>query len=269
MIIMDDEKAYMERHALSFGGVARVYDDARPDYPDELFAYIAGKLPGPNVLEVGAGTGKATTGLLDQGLAVTAVEPDPRMAAILSSRTGEQVEIATFESFAAAGPYDGLISAQAWHWTDQETRMDRAAALLRPGGFLGLVWNCGPLRQEEIVAAIRAIYDDFGLSDLDRPSEPIVRAEAEVIQDPRTWPGDELAAHPGFEYLGSVLFPWQENLSASEFGDYLRSTSYFQTLAPETGESLVETITTTIHRDFDDLVTIDWTTQCYEAVRLG
>ncbi|MER7212928.1 class I SAM-dependent methyltransferase [Streptosporangium sp. NPDC000239] len=268
---MEDDKAYTERHALSFGGVAQVYDDARPDYPDELFEYIAGRLPGPKVLEVGAGTGKATVGLVDQGLTVTAVEPDPRMAAILPSRAGGQVgvEVATFESFAAAGPYDGLVSAQAWHWTDPETRMDRAAALLRPGGFLGLVWNCGPLRQEEVVAAIRAIYDDFGLSDLERPAEPITGAEAEVIQDPETWPGDELDAHPGFEYLGSVLFPWQETLRAAEFGAYLRSTSYFQTLGPERGESLIGRITTVIHRDFDDLVTVDWTTQCYEAVRLG
>lgn len=115
----------------SFGAVAGVYDRARPGYPDGLFAHIADQLPGPRVLEVGAGTGIATQGLTARGLDVTCIEADPRMAVVLRQRTAarppSRIEIATFESAALDGLYDGLVSMLAWHWTDRETRMDRVA----------------------------------------------------------------------------------------------------------------------------------------------
>ena len=50
---------------LVFGEVAEQYDRARPTYPDAVFtdalAYAA-FVDGERVLEVGAGTGKATAG---------------------------------------------------------------------------------------------------------------------------------------------------------------------------------------------------------------
>jgi hypothetical protein len=61
----------VKQRALSFGSAADLYDRARPGYPDTLFAHIAGRLAGPRVLEVGARTGKATSGLFSAGLDVT------------------------------------------------------------------------------------------------------------------------------------------------------------------------------------------------------
>jgi SAM-dependent methyltransferase len=116
--------------ARSFGAVAARYDTYRPRYPDELIDEVVRILPGRRVLEVGAGTGIATTALLARGLAMTCVEPDPGMAAVLSAklagRSGARVEVATFEDWSTARPagapgFDGLVSAQAWHWTDPAT----------------------------------------------------------------------------------------------------------------------------------------------------
>jgi 16S rRNA A1518/A1519 N6-dimethyltransferase RsmA/KsgA/DIM1 with predicted DNA glycosylase/AP lyase activity len=52
------------------------YDKFRWDYPAELFAdaiRYAGQGNGKRVIEIGAGTGKATTPFLDAGYAITAV----------------------------------------------------------------------------------------------------------------------------------------------------------------------------------------------------
>lgn len=273
MSSVDSDATFMAQHAQSFDAVAQVYDQARPSYPAELFTHIAEALTGRRVLEVGAGTGKATVGLTALGLEVTCIEPGPQMAAVLAQRTAVgppvRIEVETLESFTSTETFDALVSAQAWHWTDPATRMDRAAALLPPGGFLGLFWNGGVVRQEAAFSAIQAIYDEFALFGRDRPGEPIgTAADLAVIEDPDTWPGDEIAAHPGFEYLGTSRFPWQQDFTAAEFGAFLASTSYYQVLDPDVSLRLLTAVTTTIRDQFDDLVTIAWSTQCYDARRI-
>jgi hypothetical protein len=222
------------------------------------------------------------------------------MAALLVSHAATpsrvRVEVATFESAAVAavdgngGAFDGLVSAQAWHWTDPATRMDRAAALLRPfppkgaiggtlchpkvpsggNGFLALFWNSGVFREPKVFQAIESIYDAFSLFGRSRPNEPVGSAERlAAIQDPRTWPGDDIAAHPAFEYQGATLFPWQRDYTADEFAAFLRSTSCYQVLDAATSEGLLARITDTIRTAFDDLITIDWSTQCYNARRVS
>ncbi len=75
--------ASLEQRRLAFGRVAELYDEERPSYPaaaiDDVldFARIE---PPATVLEVGAGTGKATRLLAERGFAVIALEPSAAMA---------------------------------------------------------------------------------------------------------------------------------------------------------------------------------------------
>jgi len=57
-----------------------------PTIRSSLIADIVALLPGNRVVEIGAGTGKATAALIAAGLVVTCVEPDPAMAAMLATR---------------------------------------------------------------------------------------------------------------------------------------------------------------------------------------
>jgi SAM-dependent methyltransferase len=145
---------------LVFGEVADQYDAARPSYPDALFDTIVdfGALrAGDRALEVGAGTGKATTGFVARGLDVHALEPSPEMAAVLRAK-GVDVEETLFESWSApTEPFRLVYAAQAWHWVGGDDRFERAAAALEPGGTVAFFWNLGrnwtgPLREENDAA---------------------------------------------------------------------------------------------------------------------
>jgi SAM-dependent methyltransferase len=62
-----------DEQRLAFGRVADLYETARPSYPDptiDQLIELAGLQPGAQVVEVGAGTGKATRMLAERGLAL-------------------------------------------------------------------------------------------------------------------------------------------------------------------------------------------------------
>ena len=69
----------------SFGAVAAAYERFRPGYPAELVDTVMryARQPLRTVLEIGAGTGKATRLFAERGVTVTATEPDAAMLAEL------------------------------------------------------------------------------------------------------------------------------------------------------------------------------------------
>src|SRR5438874_12886715 len=103
MIGMTGSSSMDSVRARSFGAAAADYDRYRPRYPDQLADDVVAALPGRRVLEVGAGTGIATAAFAARGIAMTCVEPDAEMAAVLLAKlTGAadlQVDVATFEEW--------------------------------------------------------------------------------------------------------------------------------------------------------------------------
>lgn len=68
----------------TFDSAATSYQQARPDYPPELYdelVRLAALQPGDHVLEVGCATGKATVPLARRGFQITGVELGPALAA--------------------------------------------------------------------------------------------------------------------------------------------------------------------------------------------
>lgn len=130
----------------TFDTAAELYDRARPRYPTELFADLAhhtGLWPGFRALEIGVGTGQATTGLLDLGADVFGVELGPALAAQARRRLpADRVEIVTadFDSWdPPAAAFDLVLTATSWHWLDRPARTTKAAGALRPGGWLATI----------------------------------------------------------------------------------------------------------------------------------
>ncbi|UGT43690.1 methyltransferase domain-containing protein [Nocardia yamanashiensis] len=149
--------------AESFGIDPDRYDRTRPHYPQALIHRIITESPGPEILDIGCGTGIAARQLQAGGCRVLGVEPDPRMAEY-ARRTGVTTEISTIENWDPAGrTFDAVISAQAWHWIDPLAGAAKAARALRPTGRIVLFWNAfqppAPITEAFVTAFRRAVPD--------------------------------------------------------------------------------------------------------------
>jgi SAM-dependent methyltransferase len=159
------DRAFTARQRLAFGAVAEIYDRARPAYPaaaiDGLFAH-AGLTDGDVVLEVGAGTGTATRQLAERGLGVVAVEPSAEMAAVGARSCAPYgavgFVIAEFERWTPPRRFPALVSANAWHWIDADSRYALAAAALQPGGTLACLWTLPDWSRCSLRDELRAVY---------------------------------------------------------------------------------------------------------------
>lgn len=139
-VIVPDVNA--DARATSFGVVAREYDRCRPSYPVAAVDWLAPSAPA-HVADVGAGTGKMTELLVARGLDVEAVEPDRRMLTVLG-RNNPVAHLHHSDSEhipVQDASLDAVLVADAWHWFDPEPTIMEIRRVLKPGGWLGLVWN--------------------------------------------------------------------------------------------------------------------------------
>jgi SAM-dependent methyltransferase len=107
---------------------------------------------------VGAGTGKLTRAVSSLGVRVLAVEPDPRMLALLRSGGLEGVEGSAEEIPVGDGEADAIVAGSSMHWFDLERALPEFHRVLRPGGRLGFGWNGRDGRHPTIARMNEAIY---------------------------------------------------------------------------------------------------------------
>lgn len=131
------------------------YARVRPAYPDEVVDHVVGVTEASRgckirrVADIGAGTGKMTLLLAEQGLQVEAVEPSGAMRAQLHAAIGDSAVTGRVNVHDASGEDTGLpdgcvdlvVYAQSWHWVDEERASAQAHRILAPGGVLAAVWN--------------------------------------------------------------------------------------------------------------------------------
>jgi SAM-dependent methyltransferase len=161
-----------------FDAWAPDYDRYRPGYPDALLDEIARRLAlseRPDVVDLGAGTGRATLAMAARGWRVTAVEPGRSMLDILRSRAADDgLLVATLQANAEEtgidpGTVDLVTAGQAFHWFDGPRALDEAARILRPDGGLALFWNVRDERRSAFVADYhRLLQERIGDADTGR-----------------------------------------------------------------------------------------------------
>jgi SAM-dependent methyltransferase len=192
----------VSERARSFETVAAEYERYRPDYPEEALRWAADELglaTGARVLDVGAGTGKLTRGLVALGFDVVAVEPGAPMV--------EQLRKAVPEAQALEAPAESIplddasveaaFAGQAYHWFDRERALPELHRVIASGGGVALLWNWwderDPLQRElgELIgyAGHQPYREDEG------PGEPWFRLAGQAVLEstPESSP-DELVA---------------------------------------------------------------------------
>jgi SAM-dependent methyltransferase len=203
--------------AESFGAEAERYDRARPSYPEAMVERIVASSPGPDVLDVGIGTGIAARQFQAIGCRVLGVDVDARMAAV-ARRNGFDVEVAAFEAWDPAGrTFDAVVAGQTWHWVDPVAGAAKAAEALRPAGRLAVFWNAGqapPETAEAFAAVYRLVMPDLPFNPWATPaSEPYAllctRAangirETGVFSDPEQWRFDWERPYSRDEWLDQL-----------------------------------------------------------------
>ncbi|MEU6711287.1 class I SAM-dependent methyltransferase [Nonomuraea sp. NPDC046802] len=239
------------RRNVVFGEAVDQYESARPGYPDQLVTDVLGYAPSGPVLEVGAGTGKATAGFAARGVDLTCVEPDARMAATLRAKCPNvRVEIGIFEDYVPDRAFALLYCAQAWHWVAPDRRWGLAHAALVPSGAVALFWNNYGVTDPELRTALADVDGRYGVSSssLHRP-EP-GRPEP---------PADELAGDPRFTDLEHRLYTHTDRYEAERYLDLVRSVSAYRIMDHDAREALLRELTSLLGDGVDMTFTTDLT----------
>ncbi|WP_043636116.1 class I SAM-dependent methyltransferase [Nonomuraea candida] len=214
-----------------FGDVVDTYESARPGYPGQLVTEVLEYAPAGPVLEVGAGTGKATAAFAARGADLTCVEPDARMAAALTAKCpGVTVWTGIFEDYVPDRRFALLYSAQAWHWVDPERRWDLAHAALAPSGALALFWNRYVVTDPGLRAALAETDRRHGMT-----SASLHQDEADRTEESRHL----LADDPRFTDLDERSYSWTEWYDAGRYLDLVRTISAYRILDPARREPLL------------------------------
>jgi len=200
------EPHHVRQIAESFGTDPERYDRARPSYPDAMVGRIVAASPGPDVLDVGCGTGIAARQLQAAGCRVLGVDVDARMAEY-ARRSGLEVEVAKFEDWDPAGRvFDAVVSGQTWHWVDPAAGAAKAAETLRPGGRLAVFWNADQPRAD--------LTEAFGEAYRRVMPDSLVARRWMVVS---AVDGYSMAAVDGYSRLGTKVADGMRELGA--FGD--------------------------------------------------
>jgi SAM-dependent methyltransferase len=149
--------------ATGFGAGSERYERGRPSYPAEVVEVLTGELgvgPGRRVLDLAAGTGKLTRLVVPTGAEVVAVEP---VAAMRDRLEAAVPGVEALDDTAEALPlpdasFDVVTVAQAFHWFRPAEALAEVRRVLRPGGWLLMVWN---ERDQSVpwVAEVSAVID--------------------------------------------------------------------------------------------------------------
>jgi SAM-dependent methyltransferase len=191
-----------------FSRQAGHYQASRPDYPAELFDFLAGVAPARRTaLDCATGNGQAARGLAAWFATVVATDLSPAQLALGHRHPGVRYVAATAERLPIAGHSVDLVAiAQALHWLDLPRFYDEVRRIARPGAIVA-AWSYGLMQVDPAVdAVVTRLYRDVvgaywpperalvesGYRDLPFPFEPVAAPPLALRAE---WPLERLIGY--------------------------------------------------------------------------
>jgi SAM-dependent methyltransferase len=220
MVHCTEEKGPMDRHETKtmselsqynptsrFTGLADMYARCRPSYPPAAVDYImanCGLDQNSVLVDIGSGTGISARLFAHRGVAVIGIEPNADMRARAkaeafppSMRAPVYQDGRAEATHLSDGMADAVLAAQAFHWCEPEAALREFHRILRPDGWVILLWNERD-ESDPFTAAYGAVVR----------STP----DAAAVEVPRGKAGEPLLTSPHFQGARRVVFHYQQEL---------------------------------------------------------
>lgn len=164
------------------------YIKYRPGYPAGVIETLRAECElsdASRVADIGSGTGLLSRLFLVLGCAVTGVEPNAEMR-----EAGERLlaEYSNFTSLPGSAEETGLptasqdfvVAGQAFHWFDPPRARAEFRRILRPDGWVALIWNERRLDASPFLRAYEALLQTYA-TDYNQVNHRTVEESPETI----------------------------------------------------------------------------------------
>lgn len=246
----------------TFNHAAKVYDESRPSYPDEVIDWILQRVKVPaeeKLLEIGAGTGQATGRFVERGYHVHCVEMGQNLADILMQKYGHcnvSVDVSSFEAWAPPSAYKTsfIYSATAFHWIDPSIRYKKCYELLKEDGYLVLLWNVSP---DVDIPEIKKSYELLWEYYPEKSKKPL----SMDIKEMRKYDIQNSGLFVLEDYLD---YKWKLRQSREDITKGFFSQSSFLALEESARNTLADKVEQ-LYKSLEDIVETDFYTTAYIA----
>jgi ubiquinone/menaquinone biosynthesis C-methylase UbiE len=158
-----------KKESETFNQIADIYDVYRPSYPQEIIKEMIQEShlkSGSKIIEIGAGSGKATELIAGKGYLIHCIEPGQNLVNIGQKRFANDsisYTVSRFEDCSLPeNYYDMVFAAQSFHWVPQPIGYEKSARILKQDGYLGLIWNMYVIQDTEQDSRLIQLSNKYG-----------------------------------------------------------------------------------------------------------
>ncbi|MGK7910480.1 MAG: class I SAM-dependent methyltransferase [Synechococcus sp.] len=155
---------------LRFSDRVEHYIRYRPKYPTtvlDILHQTVNLTSTSTIADIGSGTGISTQLFLNNGNPVFGVEPNPHMRQAAETSLKQYPNFHSIDGTAesttlGARSVDYVIAAQAFHWFNRTAARYEFSRILRPNGWVVLMWNSRRTDTTPFLSAYETLLQRFG-----------------------------------------------------------------------------------------------------------
>lgn len=167
------------------------YVKYRPGYPANVISLLGadcGLTTESVIADLGSGTGILSELFLKNGNRVFCIEPNREMRAAGDKLMAQYPNVSSVDATAESttlsnASVDFITAGQAFHWFDRERVRDEFARILKPGGWVVLVWNGFRVETSPLNNAYQQLVLKYG-TDYQEVRREIVGCDVEAFYAP-------------------------------------------------------------------------------------